>query len=112
MEYGRGYNRRDDDSTNCLVRLVKIETGEIQLIIHDWDTGEEMRVGFATYIGGGRSPNVLEALENLALAIEKDNKENPLPEWDEVTPEKFKKNILFLNQLRDDIQKKQGHHDQ
>jgi len=29
MEYNKGYNRRDDDSTNCLLRLVKIGTGEV-----------------------------------------------------------------------------------
>lgn len=100
MKYRKGYNRRDDDSTNCLLRLVKIETGEVQLIIHDWDTGEEMRVGFTNYIGGGRSPTVLRALEILALAIEKDNEENPLPEWEEVTPEKLMRNQLILNKLR------------
>lgn len=111
MEYHMGYNRRDDDSTNYFIRLVKIETGEIQVIIHDWDTGEEMRIGFANYIGGGRSPNTLKALKNLALAIEKDNEENPLPESEEVTPEKIEKNRLVLNQLRDDRDKKQGHHD-
>ena len=110
MEYYKGYNRRDDDSSNCFVRLVKIETGEIQLIIHDWDTGEEMQVGYTNDIGGGRSPNVLKALENLALAVEKDNEENPLPERDEVTQEKFMKNRLILNQLRDDVHKKQGSH--
>jgi len=109
MEYNKGYHRRDDDSTNCLLMLVKIDTGEIQLMIHDWDTAECMRIGFTNYIGGGRSPNVLKALENLALAIEKDNEKNPLPEWDEVTHEKLVENQLALNKLRSDIYKKQGH---
>ncbi len=59
-----------------------------------------MLVGFPNYIGGGHSPNILKALENLALAIEKDNKENPLKEMDEVTPEQFRKNRLVLNHLR------------
>jgi hypothetical protein len=100
MEYGKGYNRRDDDSANSTLRVIKIETGEVQLKIYDWNTGEEMHVGFTNLIGGGRSPNVLKAIENLALAIEKDNKEHPIVERDEVTQEQFYKNRLILNQKR------------
>jgi hypothetical protein len=100
MEYHKNYARRDDDSTNSTLRAQKIETGEIQLKIYDWDTGEEMCVGFARPPDGGRSPNTLKALENLALAIEKDNKEHPIVERDEITLEKLYKNRLILNRRR------------
>jgi hypothetical protein len=100
MKYHEHYIRRDDDSANSTLRVQKIETGEIQVRIYDWDTGEEMGVGFTNYIGGGRSPNVLKALENLAFAIEKDNKEHPITEHDLVTQEQFYKNRLTLNRRR------------
>ena len=105
MEYNKGYNRRDDDSTNSILRIIKIESGEVQLRIHDWDTMEEMIVGFATLIGGGRSPNTRKALENLALAIEKDNQENPLPEWEERKQEEVRKNVLTLNKMKEEFHK-------
>ena len=78
MERNKHYVRRDDDSKNKALVIQKIETGEVQLKIYNSDTGEEMRVGFAKPTVGGQSPNVLKALTNLALAIQKDNEENPI----------------------------------
>lgn len=93
MEYYKNYSRKDDDSSNNTLRINKIETGEIHLIIHDWETGEEVSVGFTNHIGGGRSPNTLKALEDLALAIEKDNGEYPIEESGEVTHKNFRNRI-------------------
>jgi hypothetical protein len=93
MQYNEHYARRDDQSTSCFLELIKIGTGEIFLKIYDGETREEMLVGFTNFVGGGRSPETLKALEVLALAIEKDNQKYPLTLWhDEITPERIGKN--------------------
>lgn len=110
MDYNKSYVRRDDQSTDCVLMLNKIETGEIFLRIHDFSTTEQMIVGFTNYIGGGRSPNVLKALENLAAAIEKDNKENSLEAYDKKFDFKeIEKNRLVINKLRKARNQKNGY---
>jgi len=100
MKYNENYERRDDDSTNSTLKVHKLETGEVRIEIYDWNTGECMGAGFADYVGGGRSPKVRHAAENLALAIEDENKEHPIEERHDVSQEQFFKNRLILNKQR------------
>lgn len=78
------YERKDDNSTGKVLVLCASSLDDIELGILDFDAEPhmlKMTVTFTTVtIGGGHSPNVRKALKELADAIEKDNKVNPLPE--------------------------------
>ncbi len=100
MENGKHYIRGSEDDTWSSFGLYKIETGEIQLFIYDANTGEQMMIGITNRIGGGLSPNTHKALENLALAIDKDNEEHPMIVRDVATQEQISKNRFILNRKR------------
>jgi hypothetical protein len=101
MKDNHNYERRDDDSRNSTLRVVRLETGEVKVGIYNWDNGEYAEVGFPEYyVGGGRSPKVRKALENLAQAIEEDNKEHPIEKWLDVGHKQFLHNQLILNNQR------------
>lgn len=98
--YNEMLDRRDDDSTNCSIIMTVVPTGGIQLRIHDWDTYEEMMVCFRDYVSGGRSPHVLEAMRNLVVAVQKDNKEHPIERWEKTPAGKHEQRVLVINEMR------------
>lgn len=83
MEEGVLYERKDDNSPGKVLVLCVSNLGDIELSIIDFGNKPLTKetVTFTTVaFGGGHSPNVRNALEDLADAIEKDNKEHPIPE--------------------------------
>jgi len=79
MELGKIYERVGDYSPDIKLLVNEDKIGDISIGIYDPNNkNEPIRiVKFATLSGGGRSMNVLRTLTDLALAIEKDNQENP-----------------------------------
>lgn len=84
MEQGVIYERKDDNSTGKVLAVCASDLDDIELAILDFDAEPYMSKETVTFttvaFGGGHSPNVREALKQLADAIRKDNKENPIPE--------------------------------
>ena len=83
MEQDVLYERKDDGSPGKALVLCASNLGDIELSIIDFGIKpltKETVIFTTVAFGGGRSPNVRNALEDLADAIEKDNKERPVPE--------------------------------
>lgn len=74
--------RSEDMSPDGFLKIFQTRDGDIHVVVcqsKDRMDGISQSVEFCTPIsGGGRSPNVRDALLKLMEAIEKDNKENPI----------------------------------
>lgn len=81
MKTGKIYERKDDNSPGKTLSVLRDSLGDIAVRITDYEKEplEIFTVEFMTGAGGGFASNTREALQNLADAIEKDNKEHPMP---------------------------------
>ncbi|HPN55094.1 MAG TPA: hypothetical protein PLB52_04190 [Candidatus Moranbacteria bacterium] len=79
MEYDKIYERVGDYDPYVKLLISEDKIGDISVGIYDPNNKTEpiRIVKFAILPGGGRSMNTLHVLNDLALAIEKDNQENP-----------------------------------
>lgn len=74
--------RHEDMSPLGRLRVFQQDDGDMIIAIvpdpnaNSWERGS---VEFCTKAGGGRSPRTRKAIQDLMLAIEKDNAENPDP---------------------------------
>ena len=73
------YERKGDYDPYMKLIIKEDQLGDISIGIMDLSNRKEpiRLVKFATIPGGGKSMKTLSALQSLALAIEKDNKNNP-----------------------------------
>jgi len=85
---GEFYERIEDMSPRSYLRVLMEEDGDMIITVVAIKEGpgryrglpdmDIASVQFCARAGGGRSPNVRKALQELALAIEKDNAERPI----------------------------------
>ena len=75
------YKRREDMSPDGMLTIIFQPDGDVIVVIDD-EHGQTAQVEFCELAaGGGRSSHTRKALAELALAIEKDNKERPIVQW-------------------------------
>ncbi len=84
MELCKTHRRNEDMSVEGRLILIKNELGDISVGVYGRNRipTEELSLTSITFCeinqGRGRSPNTMQALEDLADAIEKDNTEHPI----------------------------------
>jgi hypothetical protein len=62
------------------LELLEQEDGDIIVVVRDeHERGFGQSVEFCTFAGGGRSPQTLQALRKLAIAMQQDNEHSEQP---------------------------------